>query len=296
MAFNVASMLNRYLDLDSHVDRAFLRSGTNWRAEIARRIRHSELVIVLLSRVVGGDLAEGVAEEVDLARTLNVPVIFGCIRGYKPELQFQHIDFGEDGRRIEGVWDLAKFLLTESHKFRTLGMDSLHLEASGVTALMGNPERLASRAGRVLVLGHTMKEWLGDYGNAIRHGKASVAMYFPAATAIGLDLLCATHRSGDRIREQIARAKQEALAIERELGDAARFQCFVIPVKPMFSATVIDPETYDAHIIIDHYSYHVGAGARPKLVVRGSSTPLFTHYWKAVQDLTAQATPLESER
>ncbi len=292
IAFNVAWMLRRYLDLDSYVDRGFLRLGTNWREEIQDRIRSSELLIVLLSRVVGGELSDGVTEEVELARSLNIPIIFGCIRNYKANLPVQHVDFGEDGRRIDGVWDLAKFLLSESHRFRVLGMDSLHLEAGGITTLMGNPESITMNARRVLVLGHTMKEWLGDYGNAIRHGRSSISMYFPARAATGLDLLYATHRSGDRIGEQIARAKSEALMLEREVDDPARFQCFVIPVKPMFSATVIDPEDYDARIIIDHYSYQIGARERPKLVVRGSSTPLFNYYWKVVQSLTARALPL----
>lgn len=295
IAFNVAWMLRRYLDLDAHVDRGFLRPGANWRAEIETRIRSSELLIVLLSRVVGGDAADGVTEEVELARSLNIPVIFGRIRNYPADFPVQHVDFGEDGRRIDGVWELAKFLLSESHRFRALGLDSLHLDATGVTGLMGSPESISMSARRVLVLGHTMKEWLGDYGNAIRHGTASISMYFPARSAVGLDLLYATHRSGSRIDEQIARSKSEALLLEREIDDAARFRCFVIPVKPMFSATVIDPEDHDARVIIDHYSFQVGARDRPKFVVRGSATPLFQYYWKVVQNLTARALPLRSD-
>jgi hypothetical protein len=295
IAFNVAAMLKRYLDLDSHVDRGFLRSGVDWTAEIKRKMRESEVVLVLLSRVVAGELAAGVREEVELAQSLNIPILFGTIRGYSARMEFQFVDFGEDGRRVEGVWELAKFLISESHHFRVLGIESFYVDASRINLLFGSPEKIASLASDVFILGHTMKQWLGDYGNAIRHCRASVTMYFPARNAVGLELLSNTHRSGDRILQQIERAKHEALALERELNDSSRFQCFAIPVKPMFSTTVVDPTRHDAYMIIDHYSFKVGAEDRPKFVVRGSETPMFKYYWKVFEELVEHAAPLESD-
>jgi hypothetical protein len=296
IAFNVASLLKRYLDVDPHVEQGFLRAGIDWTSQVERTVRDSEVVIVLQSRVVAAESAEGVLAEVKLARALNIPLILGCIRGFRPSGHEQYVDFGEDGRRVEGVWGLAKYLLSESHQFRSLGLDSIHIDAAEAATVLGTPEQMANRAAEIVVFGHTMKQWLGDYGNAIRHGNAFVSMYFPAASAVGIELLVASHRNGAQVLQQIARAKQDALTLEKELADPSRFRCFTVPVKPMFSATAVDPARPDAFMVVDHYSFRVGAPGRPKLIVQGTSTPLFQYYWSTLQALIADAEPLTAER
>ncbi|SEG89404.1 TIR domain-containing protein [Thermomonospora echinospora] len=295
IAFNVAALIKRYLDLDPQVDQGFLRPGTDWSAEITRRVGKSELVIVLLSRVVAGELAKGVEDEIKLAQSLNIPIVFGRIRGYRSSMRHQVIDFGEDGRRVDGIWDLAKYLLSESHQFRVLGLDSLYVNPSATGAVLGSPEDIANQAAEISILGHTMKKWLGDYGNAIRHGKASISMYFPAVDAIGMDLLVATHRNGTQVLEQIARAKRHALAIEEELDDPAKFSCYAVRIKPMFSAMIVDRAQHNAFIVADHYSLARGAEGRPNLVIHGSSTPLFEYYSSAFDRVIADAYPLKQE-
>jgi hypothetical protein len=201
------------------------------------------------------------------------------------------VDFGEDGRRVEGAWAVARFLLSESHQFRAIGLDSVQLGGSEAIAALGSPEEIATQADEIDILGHTMKLWLGDYASAIRHGSARIRMYFPAADAIGLDLLVASHRIGPKVIDEIARAKQVALEVRAEIGDPDRFQCFELPVKPMFSATVVNRARPDAFMVVDHYAFRVGAQKRPKLIVQGAQTPLFRYYSACFSSVVEQARP-----
>jgi hypothetical protein len=295
IAFNVAASIKRHLDIDPEVDQGFLRPGVDWAAEIRRRVGRSELIIVLVSRVVANELALGVQNEINLALSLNVPVLFGYIRGYHSSTHAQYVDFGEDGTRVQGIWDLAKFIISESHQFRTLGLDSVYIDPSATSSILGSSEQIATKASEISILGHTMKKWLGDYGNAIRHGRAAISMYFPAHDAIGIDLLVATHRNGPQVLGQIALAKSRALALEKEINDPGHFRCYVVPVKPMFSAMLVDRTKHDAFIVADHYSVARGAERRPNLVIHGSSTPLFEYYADAFDKITEKAYPLEQD-
>lgn len=295
IAFNVASMLKRHLDLDPFVDEGSLRFGADWTARMLSVIQGAELLILLESRMVAGDLADGVRTEVELARALNIPIVIGTIRGYRHEGVEPHVDFGHDGRRVDGVWGIARYLLSESHQFRALGLDSIQLNSAAAASVLGTPESMATRAEEILVLGHTMKLWLGDYANPIRHATAKISMYFPAREAIGLELLSTSHRIGRRVLDQIARTKQDALAVQEEIGDPDRFQCFVVPVKPMLSATVVNPDQNDSFIVVDHYLHMVGAEGRPKLILQGARTPLYELYWRCFQSIIETARPLAEE-
>ena len=295
IAFNVAALLKRYLDINAHVDQFFLRAGNRWRPEIADKISSSELLIVLRSRIVESNTAPGVTDEVSFAEQRNIPVVFGRIRGLGPSEVFHEIDFGEDGTRVGAAWDLAKYLLSESHPFRVLGLGAVSIGTATISATLGDPEAIASRDGKITVLGHTMKQWLGNYGNAIRHARSSIRMFFPAADATGMDLLIASHRNGSLVLDEINKAKRAALALEREIADPDSFSTFVVPVKPMFSATIVEPVGAESVIVIDPYSYKVGAELRPKYIVRGRHTALFLYYSEVVQNVISSARPLALE-
>lgn len=298
IAFRVAANLRRYLDLEVHVDESFLRPTQSWRSEIESRIDNSELLIVLQSRVVEGGLAPGVLDEIERAQARNIPVVIGCIRGRRPAGSEQAIDFGEDGGRIDAMWSVAKFLLSESHPFRVLGLDSIHADAASASRVLGTAERMAARAVKVSIFGHTMKNWLGDYGNAIRHTSASIEMTFPASDAIGMDLLVAGHRNGRAVVREIERAKASALELEAEFeqSDPGKFRCFCVPVKPILSYTCLDLDTPRGIFVIDYQSYLVGSDNRPKMIIQGRDTVLFKHFARLKQAIDAISIPLRDER
>ncbi|UOX90408.1 toll/interleukin-1 receptor domain-containing protein [Amycolatopsis sp. FBCC-B4732] len=292
IAFKVAALLKRYLDINAYVDQSFLRVGSKWRPDIEGKIKSSEVVIVLRSRVVAAEASPGVINEVEYARQMNIPVVFGAIRGAKLSDVHHEIDFGEDGSRVGAVWDLAKFLLSESHPYRALGLGSVCVGTASVSATLGDPEIIASREGMITVLGHTMKQWLGNYGNAIRHARSKIRMYFPATDAIGMDLLIASHRNEHLVLSEIEKSKAAALELQVEIDDPEKFAAYLVPVKPMFSATIVEPSGAEAVIVVDPYSFKVGAELRPKFIVRGKHTDLFSYYHKVVSNIIAKSEPL----
>jgi hypothetical protein len=296
IAHNVEQLLKRKLGVDVRLDKLFLDPGDTWRSKISMELKNSELFILLHSRTAA--IAPGVQDELSEARRLGLPVIVGVIRNHRPTpplSDYQLIDFGKNGQSEEAACQVARFLLNRSHPFAPIGLLAVHKNKSDAIKIHGCTESLAKKAKRIVVFGHSFKEWLGDYGSWIAQGKARVELYFPASNAIGMDLLKATHHTGRKITEAIESRKTDALTVSKELqkkGKGDKLACYEIPMKPMFSAMAVDPEEEKGFITVDHFLVRVSSENRPKLDLFRQESPLFRMYWQILEELIHTAKPL----
>jgi hypothetical protein len=299
IAHSVAQILMRRLTATVRLDKYFLSAGEKWRERIATHVLESELLILLSSRITANHLAPGVEEELRLASMFDVPVVVGLIRNQSiPEAfqDYQVINFGERGEREEAAWEVARFLLLHSSPFAPLGIAGVFKSKDGAAGAIGSTEDIANSSTSVIVIGHTLKAWLSNYGAALIEGTAEISLYVPASSDPGLQLLSATHKRGPDIVRGIA-ATRSALADLMKHGSlAGRVRCYELPVKPMFSITGIDIDMPHGSIVVDHYLYHVPSERRPHVLLRGTHTPLYKLYREQIRLLTATATPLDGGR
>lgn len=295
IAYNIANMLKKKLDIDVQLEKYFLNAGDRWQLAIKEKIKSSEVVIILISRLTAQMGAKGVLDEETIAKRYNVPVIKGIIRGEQPDSkqeEFDFIDFGERGEKESGAWKVAKFLLNKSNPFISLGLGGCYCNKEEASIAYGNTEYIANSADEVIVIGHTLKAWFGDYGNFIRYGKALVKVYFPISNGPGQRLLVATHRSGKEILKNIKESKRRAIALAKKINDPKRFQCYELKIKPMFSIMAVDPGKEDAYISVDHYLYKISSENRPNFILKRKYNPLYDLYWNVVVELIENSVPL----
>ncbi|SDT92821.1 toll/interleukin-1 receptor domain-containing protein [Desulfobacula phenolica] len=297
IAQNVANLLKNCLNIEILLDKYFLNPGDQWATTIEKNIKKSEAVIILISRLVSQNGAAGILEEERLALRFNIPVIKGVIRLQHSILNddnHQVIDFGENGDKVSAAWEVARFLLNKSNPFCSLGLAGFYKNKEDAIIAYGTTEEIADSSKKVIVIGHTLKAWFGDYENIIRYGQAQVKVYFPAKNDAGLKLLAETHRSGKRIYKDIKKAKKKAISLYREINNPDIFQCFELKTKPMFSAMAVDLEDDHGYISVDHYLYKISSENRPRILIKGHDSPLFKLYAGVIRNIIKKAKPLEN--
>jgi len=289
IAQNISNLLKNRLNIDVQIDKNFLHAGNHWLSVVEEEMKKSEVVIVLFSRLVAQDGSEGVLKEIQLAHKNNIPVIKGLIRQQQAYDESQFINFGEKGDREMAIWEVARFLLNKSTPFSPIGLAGFYKNKGDIPE---DTECIADLDCDIIVIGHTLKAWFGDYGNLIRFGKARIKTYFPSSKDAGLPLLKAIHRSGNRIMQDIKESKRRAIALAKEINDPDRFQCYELQIKPMFSAMVVNPNKENGYISIDHYIFRISTENRPKFIIKGLNSPLYKLYWQVIQQLIENAKPL----
>lgn len=292
IAFSVAAVLRRRLTAEINLDKFFLTAGAKWKERIEDRIRSSEVLIVLISRITSNSIAPGVEYELELASRYNIPVIFGLIRGSAvPDRyeDYQFVDFGERGDREEAAWDIARALLLNSSPFAPLGLSEVFATGRDADSKLKSTTEVATSANSVIVVGHTLQAWLANYQAPLREATAEVHLYIPADDSPGNALLDASHRRGSAIRTSILETHARLLDLVRELGPDSCVKCYTLPVKPMFSLTAVDVDSPVGMIIVDHYLYKISSGMRPRMILRGPSTPIYSMYRIMLAQLTASA-------
>jgi hypothetical protein len=299
IAHAIAFNLKRRLNLEVALDKYFLTIGENWRTKIETEIRSSEIMIVLKSRIVAHSLAKGVDDEIQIAERYRVPVVVGLIRqqiDFITNSVYQTIDFGKDGKNEDAIFEIAKLLLEISHPFAISGLAAIATNKQEASKIIGNTEFISNNAEKVIVIGHTLKSWLQDYGNLIRYGKAQVKVYFPSMKDLSLKYLTLIHKNGERIIDEIRDAKKRAIELNFEKGlDKDKFECYVLKIKPMFSMMAVDIHLPNGFITIDNYLFKVSSENRPKIIVFKQGSDLFEQYKKILFELLQDAQPLESQ-
>lgn len=295
IAHAVAQNLHRRLTPKLHLDKYFLTAGAQWKDKIEAELKSSELLILLVSRVIAGGLAPGVVDELNLAAKYNIPVVVGLIRNLPvPDRfkDFQVVNFGERGDREEAMWEIARFLLINSSPFAPLGFSGVFFSRDEASAVVGTTEQIAQEAKSVIVIGHTLKAWLSDYASAIRSASAGIDFYIPSDSDLGMPLLEEVNRAGPRILKSIQETRRELIEIIREIGAAPRVRCFHLRVKPMFSVMAIDIDLPAGCIVVDNYLYRVSSENRPRMLLRGPGTPLFQLYKGVLNNIISDATQI----